>query len=140
MGKQDLLDFTDTLVKHHVALKAKEKGFFCITPHRFLNENKILGGWIHGNIPEPSIEDIEKYLNNFDDLLIAPTPGIIHEWLKRFHNISVHTEPRLLSSGKLIFSFYLFKNKKLRIKVRNASEIESDAFEAGLYEALCRLP
>ncbi len=137
----NLEDFKDILVKYRTANKAREKGFYCITPHRFLNEKQIIGGWIGNNTPEPKKEEIEAYVSNPEELLIASTPGVLHEWLKRCHNISVHTEVNLgVSRTSLIYSAFLFVDKKHRIDFTNASAEESEAFEDGLYEALCRIP
>lgn len=143
MEKQEIEfeDFKDTLVKHRTALKAREKGFYCITPHRFLNEKQIVGGWISGNTPEPSKEQIEIYLSNPEELLIAPTAGVLHQWLKIIHNISVHTEPVYSGVPKIgaIFQAYLFFEKTKRVDFTNAYADEAEAFEAGIYEALHRL-
>ncbi len=141
-NKKELTDFQDILVHYATAAKAREKGFYCITPHRFKNEHEVRGGWIGSNKPNPTEEDIENYLLNFEELLIAPTAGVLHQWLKNFHNISVHTEPFYSDSPKIgfIFSAYLFIDKKIRVNFVNASAKEEDAFEAGLCEALERLP
>jgi hypothetical protein len=137
-----LEDFKDTLVKYRVANKAKEKGFYCITPHRFLNENVVIGGWVGNAIYKPTKEDIDLYFSKLEELLIAPTPGILHYWLKAVHNISVHTEPVCgnITSVETIFKFYLFVNRIHRINSSATFTDESDAFDEGLYEALCRLP
>jgi hypothetical protein len=140
MEKINLEDFKDNLVKHSTASKAKEKGFYCITPHRYLNEEQIIGGWIGNNTYEPTKKDIETYLSNSEELLIAPTAGVLHQWLKRLHNISVHTKPVYsgVPSVGFVFSPYLFVEKKIHLIFTNKPE-ESDAFELGLYEALCRI-
>jgi hypothetical protein len=107
-----------------------------------LNENKIIGGWIGNAIPKPTEEDIHRYLSSPDELLIAPTKGVLHEWLKKFHNISVHTEPVYSGNPEngVMFSAYLFVGKKQRIDFTNVSVEESDAFESGLNEALKQIP
>ncbi len=142
--KSDTLeDFKDKLVKFDTAFKAREKGFYCVTPHRFIDEHNIIGGWIGANKANPSAEDIKNYVNNTDKLLIAPTAGILHEWLKRVHNISVHTKP--IYSGNpetgYLFKPYLFLDGKIIMDCKKTGWFsdESVAFEEGLYEALCVL-
>lgn len=134
----NLTDFQDILVSPKTASKAREKGFFCITPHRYLPNGKVVGGWIGTNTPNPSKEDIDTYFNNFEELLIAPTPGILHEWLKRIHKISVHTEPSKASTTTVLYNVFYIVNKQ-RIYVDGTFTEESSAFDAGLYEALCTL-
>lgn len=146
MNTAELTDFTDTLSSYRIAKKARDKGFYCITPHRFLAEDKVFGGWINSHPvntkPNPTEEDIQNYVSNIDSLLIAPTLGIVHTWLQRFHGISVHTEPvkRHIQSDLFEFSPYLVISKKERIKTTSTHTEERDAFEQGIFEALCRLP
>ena len=142
MEPYDLLDFQDILVKYPVAKKAREKGFYCVTPHRFLDDQRIIGGWIGSNTSNPSVEDIKNYLSDPNKLLIAPTAGVLHLWLKRFYNISVHTEPIYVDDSKtsLVFGAYLFINKNERVDIEITSKDESEMFEIGLFRALCRLP
>lgn len=140
MNIAELTDFKDTLATYRVAKKAREKGFYCICPHVFLNENTIMGGWYSS--PNPTEDDIQEYVINLEKHLIAPTLGIIHVWLKKFHNMSVHTEPVKADneSGLFEFSPYLVINKKERTKTTTTHPEERDAFEQGIFEALCRLP
>ncbi len=49
-----LIDISETLISLKVALQAQEKKFYCISPHRYLQDGTVIGGWAGHSKSDPS--------------------------------------------------------------------------------------
>jgi len=129
-------DFIDTHISYRTAVLAKQKHFYCICPHRFLDEKTILGGWVGHAKAQPSEEDIIKYIKDPDAFLIASTQQILREWTEQKKNLSVTVIPKI--EGKKVFYVGFILNKStLYMKKLDTQFLKySDAMEDGLFNAL----
>lgn len=136
MEVNELEDFKDIHISYKTAVLAQQKNFYCICPHRFINEENILGGWIGHAKPEPAEEDIQKYIEDSDAYPIASTQQILREWIEINVNLSVFVVPEY-KQGKLLYtSCILNKTTKKVKKLKNYFVKYSQAMEDGLFNAL----
>ncbi len=119
-----LTDIADTLISHRVAVKAQQKNFYCISPHRYTPDGSVFGGWARHAKPNPTSEDIEAYLKDGDAWPIAVTRELLALWLKKKHNLYAYTEKHFTTASPCLN----FKPKILDWNTRTIKNIP-DTFE-----------
>lgn len=130
-------DFKDTLVTYKTAQKAKDSGFHAFVPHHFINKTTIIGGWIKGN-KRPSKKDIESYLKNPEAAVVAPTQGLLRQWIEKKKKLSVSVVFK--TSGNSIKGYVPcianLKTGSIKVLKNLTCSSYKTAMERGLLQAL----
>lgn len=136
MEINELEDFKDIHISYKTAKLAQQKNFYCICPHHFIDEEIIVGGWLGHAKPEPSKEDIQKYINDPHAWPIASTQQILREWIERNLKLSVFVVPEYRDKENFYVGCILNKVTLKIKKLANYFPKYSEAMEDGLFSAL----
>lgn len=118
----------EELVSFETAKLAHQKGFNIPTPQYYdLIRNK--------QVTYLNLEENEYYKNDNPNMYSKPTQSLLQKWLREVHNIDILIE-FVDDVNKIIYGYYLAKNKEYKNVNNKGFKIYEEALEKGLQEAL----
>jgi hypothetical protein len=136
------IDISNTIISHKVAIKAQEKSFYCISPHRYTPNGTVFGGWAGHSKSNPTQDDIKAYLKDGDAWPIAATRELLALWLKQEYHLRPYAEHYFTTKAPCLRfkAKVLDWDKRKILTLPGSFESEELALDAALLEALERIP